>query len=217
MRHRHHHRGSWLWLLALVVPAVVLAQGSKPATPATVKIGILPFLDASGQMSSDTAAAIGRLVQAEMSHSAPNLNGKVLTLDSSTKIEDLDGEKAVALGKAAKVDAVLLGTVIEAKSEESDKTGWLPSIVGQSASVSLRSVKADVTLQGDLYNVSTGERAASLRIPGSHSDKKFGGGVYTDLGAWDGNSTVFFDSPLGKALQQAVEGLVKKISTTKLG
>jgi hypothetical protein len=64
--------------------------------------------------------------------------------------------------------------------------------------------------------VSDGQSLASVRVPGSHSDSKFGGGVYTNLGAWDGNSSVFLDSPLGKALQQAVTGLVKKIAGTKM-
>ena len=201
-------------ILFCVASTWTIGRAQKSGTEPT-KVGILPFLDASGQMSSNTAAAIGRLVQAEMSHSATNLNGKVLTLDPPAKLEDLDGERAVALGKAAKVDVVMLGTVIEAKSEESNKSGWLPPIAGQSVGVNVRSVKASVTLQGDLYRIDTGERAASLRVPGSHSDNKFGGAVYTSLGSWDGNSSVFLDSPLGKALQQAIEGLVKKTSTTK--
>ncbi|HUL75376.1 MAG TPA: CsgG/HfaB family protein [Vicinamibacterales bacterium] len=203
-------------LVAFAVRPLGLAAGAPQNSAQTVTIGILPFLDASGAMNRDTAAAIGRLVQAEMSHSAPGLNGKVLTLDATVKLEDLDGEKAVDLGKAAKVDVVLLGTVLEASSSESSKGGWLPSIAGQSASVNVRSVKAKVTLQGDLYRVPAGGRIASLRVPGSHSDNKFGGGVYTNLGAWDGNSTVFLDSPLGKALQQAVADLVKKIAATKM-
>ncbi|HKV98548.1 MAG TPA: CsgG/HfaB family protein [Vicinamibacterales bacterium] len=199
-----------LLAVALAIPVLVSAQ----APP--VKIGILPFLDASGTMRGDTAAAIGRLVQAEMSHSATNLSAKVITLDASTKLEDLDQEKAVQIAKGANVDVVLLGTVLEAKSSESTKGGWLPSIAGQSASVQLRSVKANVMLQSDLYRIADGGKVASLRVPGSHTDNKFGGGVYTNLGAWDGHSSVFLESPLGKALQQAVTDLVKKISTTKM-
>jgi hypothetical protein len=215
-------RTSSLGLLVVALAVAFVARPPRLAAAASqggaqgVKIGILPFLDASGAMSRDTAAAVSRLVQAEMSHSAPNLNGTVLTLDGSTRLEDLDGEKAVDVAKAAKVDVVILGTVLEAKSSESTKGGWLPSIAGQSASVNVRSVKANVTLQGDLYRVADGGRITSLRVPGSHSDNKFGGGVYTNLGAWDGHSSVFLDSPLGKALQAAVTDLVKKIAATKL-
>ena len=199
-----------LLALALAIPVLVAGQAQP------VKIGILPFLDASGAMRGDTAAALSRLVQAEMSHSAPTLSAKVLTLDASTKLESLDQEKAVEIAKAAGVDVVLLGTVLEAKSSESTKGGWLPPIAGQSANVQVRSVKANVMLQGDLYRIADSGKVASLRVPGSHSDNKFGGGVYTNLGAWDGHSSVFLDSPLGKALQEAVTGLVKKISQTKM-
>ena len=204
------HRQPWLLAVALAIPVLVAGQAQP------TKIGILPFLDASGAMRGDTAAAVSRLVQAEVSHSAPSLSAKVLTLDASTKLEDLDGEKAVEIAKAGKVDVVLLGTVLEAKSSESTKGGWLPSIAGQSASVQVRSVKGSVTLQGDLYRVADGGKIASLRVPGGHTDNKFGGAVYTNLGSWDGHSSVFLDSPLGKALQQAVTDLVKKISTTKM-
>ncbi len=206
------------WWLALILPialAIAPARGASDAV-APVKIGILPFLDASGSMSADTAAAIGRLVQAEMSHSAPNLSGKVIAIGGSTKLEEMDAEKAVALAKAADVDVVILGTVLDAKSEESSKTGWLPPIAGQSVNVSVRSVKASVTLQGDLYRVSDGNKVTSLRVPGSHSDNKFSGGAYTTLGAWDGNSSAFLESPLGKALQAAIEAMVKKIAATKM-
>jgi hypothetical protein len=72
-----------------------------------------------------------------------------------------------------------------------------------------------VMLQGDLYRVSDGGKITSLRVPGSHSDNKFGGAVYTNIGSWDGHSSVFLDSPLGKALQQAVTELVKKTAATK--
>ncbi len=203
-------------LCSSLVASTLATTHAQKAAPAPVKIGILPFLDASGAMSSDTAAAVGRLVQAEMSHSAPNLNGKMLTLPSGTNLTDLDGEKAVAIAKGAGVDVVLLGTVLDAKSEESSKGGYLPSIAGQTVGMSVRSVKANVTLQTDLYRTGTGERITSLRVPGSHSDSHFGGSVYTNLGSWDGNASTFLDSPLGKALEQAVAAAVKKISTTKL-
>ncbi len=202
-----------LLVIALACSAALVIQASPVQS---TKIGILPFLDASGAMQGDTAAALSRLVQAEMSHSAPSLSAKVLTLDSSTKLADLDQDKAVQIAKGANVDVVLLGTVLEAKASESTKGGWLPSIAGQSASVQVRSVKANVTLQGDLYRISDGGKIASLRVPGSHTDNKFGGGVYTNLGAWDGHSSVFLDSPLGKALQKAVTDLVKKTAQTKM-
>jgi len=209
-------RRAFILLCSLLVASTLATTHAQKPTPAPVKIGILPFLDASGAMSGDTAAAVGRLVQAEMSHSAPNLNGKMLTLPAGTNLTDLDGDKAVSIGKSAGVDVVLLGTVLDAKSEESSKGGFLPPVAGQSVGMSVRSVKASVTLQADLYRTASGERITSLRVPGSHSDSHFGGSAYTSLGSWDGNASTFLDSPLGKALQQSVAGIVKKMQTTKL-
>ena len=53
-------RQPWLLAVALAIPVLVAGQAQP------TKIGILPFLDASGVMRGDTAAAVSRLVQAEV-------------------------------------------------------------------------------------------------------------------------------------------------------
>jgi hypothetical protein len=196
-----------LWAMGKTDPSA--HEGSQ----ATIKIGVLPFADATGTSNGNISNGIGRLVQSQITHAYPNLIARVLTLNGSIAVENLDDEKAVELGKAAHVDVVLLGTVLDAKSQESSKGGWLPSVMGQSGSVHLRSIKATVILQADLYRVSTGERITSLRVNGNHTDNKFQGTAYTSLGSWDGGSNgVFMDSPLGKALQDVVEKLVKEVA-----
>jgi hypothetical protein len=204
-------------LLALGLSIVAMSQTNQKSDQAggqrTVKIGILPFADASGSGNRTVADGIGRFVRSEITHTCPNLVARFIALNGSTISENLDEEKAVDLGKASRVDVVLLGTVLEAKSQESTKGGWLPSIRGQSGSLRLRSIKANVIVQADLYRVSTGQRITSLRVNGSHSDNKFGGTVYTTLGSWDGGSNgAFMDSPLGKALQDVVNKLVKEVA-----
>ena len=92
-------------------------------------------------------------------------------------------EKAAQLGKDAHVDIVLLGTVLEATSEESSKSGWTPSIAGQSVGGNVRRAKGKVTLQGDLIDTSSGKRLASLRVKGEESDTHVGASVYTGLGS----------------------------------
>src|SRR5689334_6283324 len=109
----------------LAVAARVAAQDDKPQ----VKVGVLPFVDATGSGGVEAGPALSRLVQAEIVHST-QLFGRVLTLDNG-KPEDVDVEKAAQLGKDAHVDIVLLGTVLEASSEESSKSGWTPTIGGQ--------------------------------------------------------------------------------------
>jgi len=115
------------------------------------------------------------------------------------------------------VDLVFLGTVLEAKSEQSNKGGWVPSIGGQSASVNLHHVKATVTLQGDLYDVASGKLIFSDRVTESDSNSKVGTTAYTQFGAWGNDSySAFLESPLGKALQKALADMTKKVAAAKV-
>jgi hypothetical protein len=175
------------------------------------KVGILPFADATASGNTQVGLAVGRAVQSEFTHST-NLLARVIALDGSMKPESLDGEKAVQLGRSEGVDLIVMGTVLDAAAEESRRGGWSPRVMGQGGSGHIRSVKAKVTLQGDIYSVATGSRVASLRVTGTHTDRKFGGTVYTSIGHWNANDVSFMNSPLGKALQDAVADLVKKVA-----
>src|SRR6185295_15218811 len=135
-------------MAALGLATSVVAQDDKPQ----IKVGVLPFVDATGTGGVEAGPALSRLVQAEIVHST-ELLGRVLSLDSG-RPEDVDVEKAAQLGKDAHVDIVLLGTVLEATSEESSKSGWTPSIAGQSVGGNVRRAKGKVTLQGDLIDTS---------------------------------------------------------------
>lgn len=181
----------------------------------TITVGILPFTDATASGNRSIGADIGRTMQAEMVH-ATSLMPRLLTVDGTAGANPLDGEQAVALARAQGLDQVFLGTVLEARSEESNRSGWIPSIKGQSASVRLRRVKATVTLQGELYDVATGARIFSVRVTGKDSNNAFGGTAYTSFGAVgnDGYSGLM-ESPLGKALQSAVADMTRKVSKAK--
>jgi hypothetical protein len=84
--------------------------GDQPANQNPFKIGILPFSDATGTGGSDTGKALSRIVQAEFTHST-NIVAYALDL-GSLKQEDLDSQKAVAIGQDHHVDAVILATVL---------------------------------------------------------------------------------------------------------
>lgn len=210
------------WILALTmfgaaaVPAVQTMKAAQSGSAPAVKVGILPFVDATGSGNRSVGADVGRTMQAEMVH-ATNLLPRVLTLDGTSRAEELDGEKAVEIGRSQKVDVVFLGTVLDARSDESNRNAWLPSIKGQSGNVQVRSIKATVALQGELYSVASGKLLASWRVVGKHSDNKFGGTAYTTFGSWgnDGYSA-FLSSPLGKALQAAIADMVKKVAAERL-
>jgi len=73
-------------------------------------------------------------------------------------------------------------------------------------------MKATVTLQGDLYNVATGKKIESLRVTGKASETKVGADVSTSLGDLSSGGASFQNSPIGKALHNAVTDLVKRIT-----
>ena len=197
-----------------------LAAGQTPASPPPVgdkaiKVGIFPFADATASGNRSVGADVGRTMASEVTHST-TLIPRMLAADGSVRAEDLDGEKAIAIGREQKVDLVFVGTVLEARTQESNKSGWIPSIKGQSANVSVRRVKATVTLQGELYDVASGKRIFSVRVTGNDSNNALGGTAYTTFGAWgNDNYRAFLDSPLGKALQAALADMTKKVAAAR--
>jgi hypothetical protein len=206
-------------LLTLVVLGIASLAGAQ-ATSATksgdvghaIKLGILPFSDATASGNRTAGADVGRTMLSEVVNST-NLQPRMLASD---KADELDGEKAIALGREQHVDLVFMGTVLEAKTEDSNKSGWLPSIKGQSGNITVRRVKATVTLQGELYDVANGRRIFSVRVTGNNSNNKVGGTAYTTYGAWgnDGYQN-FLESPLGKALQTAIADMTKKVAAAR--
>jgi hypothetical protein len=204
----------------LAIGAASQAAAAGPSQPAQknadagdkvqLKVGVLPFVDNTGSGGANTGAEIGRAVQAEMAHST-DLEGRVLKLDDGTTAEDVDAAKAVEIGRARKVDCVLVGTVLEATTDESNQNVSGPSIFGQNVSGSKRSMKSVVTLQGDLYSTTTGKKIESIRITGKATSNKVGADASTTLGSMGSGGVSFDNSTLGKAFHDAVTNLVKKV------
>lgn len=210
---------SLLMLALLGIPGLAGAQTSSTPksvdTGHAVKLGILPFADATASGNRTAGTDVARTLLSEVVHST-NLQPQMLTPDGTAKPNELDPEKAIALGREQHLDLVFMGTVLEAKTAESNKSGWIPSIKGQQANLNVHRVKATVTLQGDLYDVANGQRIFSDRVAGNSSSNSLGGSAYTTFGSWgNDNYGTFLDSPLGKALQSAIADLTKKISAAR--
>ena len=151
-------------VLILLLPMSASAQGSQ------FKVGVLPFADNTGSNSGDVAGDVSRAVQAEIAHST-QLMGVVLTLDSGLNPNSLDPAKAIAIGQARGVDVVVIGTIIEADSQQSSSSANLPSFGGISLGGNKQSVKATVILQADLYSTSTGQKIDSSSSDGKRLTK----------------------------------------------
>jgi len=195
-----------LVLLSLLLPLSTHAQGAQ------FKVGVLPFADNTGSGSGDVASSISRAVQAEMVHST-QLMGSVLTIASSVNPNSLDAAKAIEIGRAQGVDVVVMGTVLEATSSQSSRSGNLPSFGGISIGGHGSSTKATVTLQADLYNTTTGQKIDSIRETGNATQNKVGTDVSTGLGNMSSDQAGFDNSAMGKAFHSAVTTLVNKINS----
>jgi len=186
------------------------------ATASPITIGIVRVRDATASGNREVGPAVSLTMHDEVAHST-TLEARVLSLDPTVRVEEMDKTRAVEIGRRQKVDVVFVGTVLEAKVDEAHQSGWLPRIRGTSVNVSVRSVTANVALQGELYDVASGEQIASLRSTGRETDKKFAGTAWTSLGAWDsGSSQAFLNSPLGKALQGAIAEMVQKVAAASV-
>ena len=192
--------------LTLLMPMKAGAQNGQ------FKVGVLPFADSTGSNSADVASSVSHAVQTQMVQST-KLMGVVLTLDSGLDPNTLDPAKAVAIGQAQGVDVVLVGTIVEADSQQSSSSANLPSFGGISLGGHKTSVKATVTLQADLYSTSNGQKIDSIRQTGNASESKVGSDVSTGLGGISSGGADFDNSAIGKAFNAAVSGLVKQINT----
>ena len=201
-----------LFASALLISSPARAQNAGAA--AALKVGIVPFTDATASGNRSIGADVARTLQAEMVHSS-NLVPRLLE-SAGSSAGAIDADKAVELGRAQHVDLVFVGTVLEAKTEQSNKRGWLPSIKGQSAALDVHHMKATVVLQGELYDVATGERLFSSRVTGNDSSNAVGGTAYTTLGSFGNDSyQSFLESPLGKALRNAVADVTKRVAAAR--
>lgn len=203
------YRRTVLALVACLAAALLLTAASV-AQSGPFKVGVLPFVDNTGSNAGDVATSVSRAVQAEMIHATP-LVGSVLTLDDGLSPASVDGAKAVEIGRAKNVDVVVVGTVLEATSEQSSGSSHLPSVGGISLGGLKQSVKATVTLQADLYSTTTGEKLDSIRQSGTANQSKLGTSINTGLGGIDTGGN-FDNSAMGKAFHTAVSQLVAKIN-----
>ncbi len=187
-----------LWLL----PGAALAQ----------KIGILPFDDASG-----AGAGLGELVAKQIRSEFlkdEKFTPKLIQYKPKDEEEStiVDAEKAIELGKKNGVEYVLTGTILEAESSSGSSGGGGVSILGQSVGSSLRTVKATITLQGELVSVKQGKQIGTFRVTGSKTDRSVGGEVSTEWTSVGSEASVDSSAPTIKALRDGVEKLVKEVS-----
>ncbi len=199
--------------LVSLVGAVLLASVAKGQqnAPAKLTIGILPLDDGTGQgLSAANAAALAKQLRAEFLKSE-RLAPRLLNLPDGTALP-LEPEKAAEVGRAAKTDLVLAATLLRAETKQSDKGMRGPgSIFGTSVGGRVQSVSAEVKLQVELIRVGDGQRLATFTVEGKKTDAHLSADINSNLGSTDFGSPGFTGSPLGQALQQAMQKLATQV------
>ena len=164
-------------------PRAAFAQDDTPQ----VKVGVLPFVDATGTGSAGTGAAIGR-----------RRPGRNRPFDRAARPRPRAPKGPTPRTSTSKRRprsarpqrrSVLIGTVLEARSEAIEQGRQHGPPVRPERRRDLHKSKATVELQGDLVNVSTGRRIASLRVKGEDSDTKVGASAWTNLGGLSTDTT----------------------------
>jgi hypothetical protein len=194
-------------LLAITCSSQTSPNSNLAALKYQYKVGVLPFVDTTGTLE-DKGTVIARLLQSELTHTSDLEVRFIKPSDDSGS--DIDSDTAVKLARDHKNDVVVLATILTANVEESSHNAQGPSLFGQSLGGSSHSAKATVELQADLYSSVTGKKLDSIRVSGEEHNSKISGNVDTSMGNL-GNGDEAPDSPLGKALQKAIQSLASRI------
>jgi len=186
----------------LLLPGVVFAQ----------KIGVLPFEDASG-VGPELGEQVAKLIRSEFLKNQ-KLTPKFIQYKPKDEEESttVDVERAVELGKKNGVEYVLIGTILEAEATSSESGLGGINVAGQSVGSSLRTVKATITIQGDLVSVKDQKLVGSFRTTGSKTDRSVGADVSTEWASLNTDSSAENNTPNAKALRDAVGKLVKEVT-----
>jgi len=186
--------------LPLVATVAALSVAS-PAAAQRLTVGIAPFDVASIDGATRSASAsMAKLVRVEMIRN-PALLPRLLVVPAQAQ-SPLAPEDAASIGKAAGVDVVLVGTVLEASTSVSShgaNSGGLLNGLGIGAR--LDRVTARVAVHVELVNPATGTVADTFEVEGRASATGLGTDFSTVLGSWENDSNALERSPVGKALR----------------
>lgn len=180
----------------LACPPAALAQGRA-------KVGILPFDVVSVQgAASQAGQALARTTRLELAREK-KVTPVLLELPQGQK-HPLDPAPAAAIGKAAGVDLVILGTVLDTNTSRSStgaNTGRVLSGVGVGGRVSR--TRARVLLYVQLVDPASGRVVHEFEAEGSETDVGVGADVWSTIGRVGTSDDRWLGTPMGKAIRQA--------------
>lgn len=194
------------WCACLVV-ALGLGSAGQPGN-APLTVGVAPFDVAAVEGATMAASdALARLVRVEMLKSK-GLQPELLELPPGTR-PPLASKTAAALGRKASVDLVLVGTILEAKSSHSSH-GASTGRFGISLGGRVNRSSANVTVHIELVNPATPGVPETFEVKGKASGTGIGADMWTALGSFTVGDAGWETTPMGKALREVAQKIVKE-------
>lgn len=197
--------------LALLLCIALLCPGAGGEEKGAVRIGVFPFENDSGR-SGDIGAVTAKLIRTELLGKAQFAPKLLQYRPGQTDPAEVDFDKAVELGKAAGVDYVITGIILEA--ETTRRSSGLGGIYvdGHYVRTSTRRVTSSISMMGELFSVKKGARLDSYKVTGKKTAVALDADIWTDWGNFSTDGAIDESSPAVKALRAAIAQLLDKVT-----
>lgn len=191
------------WLIAAWT-----AMMAMPFADSTLSVGLVPFDVASTEGASTGASeALAKLVRLEMLK-AKGLQPELLELPAGTQLP-LAPKKAAQLGRAAKADVVLVGTILDANSSHSNHGAAIPQLGGYVGGGVSRT-SAQLSVHVEIVKSASGEIVDTFEVQGKASGTGVGADVTTMVGSFKVGDAGWEKTPMGKALRDVAKKIVSE-------
>jgi curli biogenesis system outer membrane secretion channel CsgG len=187
-----------------------IAAVATPRADTTLSVGLVPFDLASTEGASMSASdALVKLVRLEMLK-VKGLQPELVELPPGTQLP-LSPKKAAQLGRAAKADVVLVGTILDASSSHSNHGAAIPQLGGYVGGGVSRT-SAQLSVHVEVVNSATSEIVDTFEVQGKASGTGVSADVMTMAGSFKIGDAAWEKTPMGKALREVARKIVEETS-----
>jgi curli biogenesis system outer membrane secretion channel CsgG len=197
-------RSFWLFIAAW---AAIVAM---PRADTSLSVGLVPFdVAATEGNAANASEALAKVIRLEMLKTK-GLQPQLLALPPGTQLP-LAPKKAAELGRAAKADVVLVGTILDASSSHSNHGASIPQLGGYVGGGVSRT-SAELSVHVEIVNSTSGEIFDTFEVRGKASGTGVGADITTMAGSFRVGDAGWEKTPMGKALRDVAQKIVAETS-----
>ena len=185
------------WVLLLAV------QGNAQDKREPIRMAVIPFEDILGNASPD-AAKFTQVLLSYLSREE-KLAARIAKPDKPSTV--LDRETALALAKKQDATYLITGRVIDATTGQGNSGLPIPKL----GRVNSNSVTSEVKVEMEIISVATGKIVERLRAEGEKTLRSNQTWVNSPLGSINLGGSSPNHSPMGLAMSECAEKLVKRM------